>query len=37
MLAKFGDGHLELKEWDAGGVPKETMRSFEGGPEGAEV
>jgi mannose-6-phosphate isomerase-like protein (cupin superfamily) len=37
MLAKFGDDVVELKQWDAVRVPKETMRSFEGGPEGAEV
>ena len=37
MLAKLGDDVVELKEWDAVRVPKETMRSFEGGPEGAEV
>jgi mannose-6-phosphate isomerase-like protein (cupin superfamily) len=37
MLAKLGDDVVELKQWDAVRVPKETMRSFEGGPEGAEV
>jgi mannose-6-phosphate isomerase-like protein (cupin superfamily) len=36
MLAKFDDEIVELKQWDAVRVPKETMRSFEGGPEGAE-
>jgi mannose-6-phosphate isomerase-like protein (cupin superfamily) len=28
---------VELRQWDAIRVPKETMRGFEGGPEGAEV
>ena len=37
MLAKLDDEVVELKQWDAVRVPKETMRSFEGGPEGAEV
>lgn len=37
MLAKLGDDIVELKPWDAVRVPKETMRSFEGGPQGAEV
>ena len=35
--AKLGDDVVELKQWDAVRVPKETIRSFEGGPEGAEV
>ena len=37
MLAKLGDDVVELKQWDAVRVPNETMRSFEGGSEGAEV
>src|SRR3989440_5170215 len=37
MLAKLDEDVVELKQWDAVRVPKETMRSFEGGPEGAEV
>jgi mannose-6-phosphate isomerase-like protein (cupin superfamily) len=37
MRAKLGDDVLELKQWDAIRVPKDTMRGFEGGPEGAEV
>ena len=37
MLAKLGDEIVELKQWDAVRVPKETMRSFEGGPDGVEV
>jgi mannose-6-phosphate isomerase-like protein (cupin superfamily) len=35
--AKLGDEVIELKQWDAVRVPKETMRSFEAGPEGAEL
>ena len=37
MRAKLDDEVVELKQWDALRVPKETMRSFEGGPDGAEV
>ena len=37
ILAKLDEDVVELKQWDAVRVPKETMRSFEGGPEGAEV
>ena len=37
MRAKLDDAVVELKQWDAVRVPKETMRSFEGGPDGAEV
>ena len=37
MLAKLDEDVVELKQWDAVRVPNETMRSFEGGPEGAEV
>jgi mannose-6-phosphate isomerase-like protein (cupin superfamily) len=37
MRAKLDDEVVDLKQWDAVRVPKETMRSFEGGPEGAEV
>ena len=37
MLAKLDEDVVELKQWDAVRVPKEAMRSFEGGPEGAEV
>jgi mannose-6-phosphate isomerase-like protein (cupin superfamily) len=32
---KIGDETRELKQWDAVRVHKDTMRSFEGGPEGA--
>jgi mannose-6-phosphate isomerase-like protein (cupin superfamily) len=28
---------VELKQWDAVRVPKETMRGFESGPEGVEI
>ena len=37
MRAKLDDEIVDLKQWDALRVPKETMRSFEGGPDGAEV
>jgi mannose-6-phosphate isomerase-like protein (cupin superfamily) len=37
MRAKLDDEVVELKQWDALRVPKETMRSFESGPEGVEV
>jgi mannose-6-phosphate isomerase-like protein (cupin superfamily) len=33
---KVGDEVLELKPWDAVRIHKDTMRSFEAGPEGAE-
>jgi mannose-6-phosphate isomerase-like protein (cupin superfamily) len=34
---KVEDEVIELKQWDAVRVHKDTMRGFEGGPEGAEV
>jgi len=34
---KLDDEILELKPWDAVRVHKDTMRNFEGGPEGAEI
>jgi len=34
---KLDDDVLELKPWDAVRIPKETMRNFEAGPDGAEV
>jgi mannose-6-phosphate isomerase-like protein (cupin superfamily) len=34
--AKLDDEVVELGPWDAIRVPKDTMRSFEAGPEGAE-
>jgi mannose-6-phosphate isomerase-like protein (cupin superfamily) len=37
IRAKLGDDVVELKQWDAIRVPKDTMRGFEGGPEGAEL
>ncbi len=35
--AKLGDEVVELRQWDAVRVPKDTMRSFEAGPEGVEL
>ena len=37
MRANLEGEIVELRQWDAIRVPKETMRGFEGGPEGAEV
>ena len=37
LRAKIEDEVLELKPWDAVRVHKDTMRCFEGGPEGAEI
>ena len=37
MRAKVEDEVVELKQWDALRVHKDTMRGFEAGPEGAEV
>lgn len=37
LLAKLEDEVVELKPFDAIRVHKETMRGFEGGPEGAEL
>jgi mannose-6-phosphate isomerase-like protein (cupin superfamily) len=34
---KLDDEVVELKPWDAVRVHRETMRSFEAGPEGAEM
>ena len=34
---KLEDEVRDLKQWDAVRVDKDTMRSFEGGPEGAEM
>ena len=34
---KLDDEIVELRQWDAVRIAKETMRNFEGGPEGAEV
>ena len=33
----FEDERAELSEWDAVRIPPDVARSFEGGPEGAEV
>jgi mannose-6-phosphate isomerase-like protein (cupin superfamily) len=37
VRVKLEDEVVELKKWDAIRVPKETMRGFEGGPEGVEI
>jgi mannose-6-phosphate isomerase-like protein (cupin superfamily) len=37
LRAKLEDEVVELKQWDAIRVPKETMRGFHAGPEGAEI
>jgi mannose-6-phosphate isomerase-like protein (cupin superfamily) len=34
---KLEDEVVELKQWDAVRVAKETMRGFEGGPDGLEL
>jgi mannose-6-phosphate isomerase-like protein (cupin superfamily) len=34
---KLDDEVLEVGEWDAIRIPSETMRAFEGGPDGAEL
>jgi mannose-6-phosphate isomerase-like protein (cupin superfamily) len=35
--AKLEDEIVELKQWDALRVPKDTMRGFEAGPDGMEL
>jgi hypothetical protein len=35
--AKLGDEVVELRQWDVLRVAKDTMRSFEAGPQGAEL
>lgn len=37
LKMKIEDEVHDLKQWDAVRVAKDTMRSFEGGPEGAEM
>ena len=37
VRVKLEDEIVELRQWDAVRVPKETMRGFEAGPEGAEI
>jgi mannose-6-phosphate isomerase-like protein (cupin superfamily) len=37
LRVKVEDEILDLKQWDAIRVHKDTMRGFEAGPEGAEV
>ena len=34
---KLDDDVIDMKPWDAVRIAKETMRNFEGGPEGAEI
>ena len=34
---KLDDEIVEVKQWDAVRVPKETMRSFEAGPDGVDL
>jgi len=34
---KLDDEVVELEQWDAVRVPKDTKRGFEAGPEGAEL
>ena len=34
---KLGDEVVDLRQWDAVRVPKDTMRGFEAGPEGVEL
>jgi len=35
--AKLEDDVVELKQWDALRVPKDTTRGFEAGPDGMEI
>jgi mannose-6-phosphate isomerase-like protein (cupin superfamily) len=37
IRAKVDDQVVDLKQWDTLRVDKDTMRGFEGGPEGAEL
>jgi mannose-6-phosphate isomerase-like protein (cupin superfamily) len=37
IRAKVDDQVVELEQWDTLRVDKDTMRGFEGGPEGAEM
>jgi mannose-6-phosphate isomerase-like protein (cupin superfamily) len=37
VRVKLEDEVVELKQWDAIRVPKETTRGFEAGPEGVEI
>ena len=37
MRVKLGDEIHQLEQWDVVRVPKDTMRSFEAGPQGVEV
>lgn len=37
VRVKLDDEVVELRQWDTVRVPKDTMRSFEAGPEGVEI
>jgi mannose-6-phosphate isomerase-like protein (cupin superfamily) len=37
VRAKLDDEVVELRQWDTVRVPRDTMRSFEAGPDGAEM
>jgi mannose-6-phosphate isomerase-like protein (cupin superfamily) len=37
MRVKLEDEIVELRQWDAVRVPRETMRGFQAGPEGVEI
>jgi mannose-6-phosphate isomerase-like protein (cupin superfamily) len=37
VRVKLEDEIVELKQWDAVRVPKETTRGFEAGPDGVEI
>jgi mannose-6-phosphate isomerase-like protein (cupin superfamily) len=37
VRVKLDDEVVELQQWDTVRVPKDTMRSFEAGPEGVEI
>lgn len=37
VRVKLDDEVVELKQWDTVRVPKDTMRSFEAGPDGVEI
>ncbi len=37
VRVKLEDEVVELRQWDAVRVPKDTMRGFEAGPDGVEI
>ncbi len=37
VRVKLDDDVVEVREWDAVRIPRGMMRSFEGGPDGAEI